>query len=410
MENGAIASERPATLPIDPDLHGTGRLGVAQVLRFAFEGNDLAPLQSALYASLPEPGAGMDCAVLEQVLGSGDLGLQLQRDALKRQRLYRSPGSAPSPRLRVLALAVPLDVGSNCPVDFLVNRPDIELTTLYILPDRPIEVPLPEHDVAIVVMTAGDGTVMSLERVATVAAVWPRPLLNDPQAIVRTERDQLFQVLAGIEGLVVPPTARLSRQGLVDLATGNLHGQADLRFPLVVRPVDSHAGRGLERLDDGKSVARYLAETPSEVFFVMGFVDFSSGDGLFRKYRVTFVDGRAFACHMAIAEQWKIWYLNAGMATDAHKRAEEAHFFENFDTGFAHRHAVALEMLAARIGLEYFSIDCAELPNGDLLVFEAGVAMVVHDMDLPDLYPYKPAQMARIFAAFQNMLGERARI
>jgi hypothetical protein len=34
--------------------------------------------------------------------------------------------------------------------------------------------------------------------------------------------------------------------------------------------------------------------------------------------------------------------------------------------------------------------------------------MIVHDMDPPDLYPYKGPQMKKIFKAFREMLQSRA--
>jgi hypothetical protein len=43
-----------------------------------------------------------------------------------------------------------------------------------------------------------------------------------------------------------------------------------------------------------------------------------------------------------------------------------------------------------------------------LLIFEAGVAMAIHNMDPVDLYPYKPPQLVKIFSAFQAMLTRRA--
>ena len=53
----------------------------------------------------------------------------------------------------------------------------------------------------------------------------------------------------------------------------------------------------------------------------------------------------------------------------------------DFDAGFALRHAAALADIDARIGLDYFGIDCAETPDGRLLVFEVDIAMIVHAMD-----------------------------
>ena len=113
-------------------------------------------------------------------------------------------------------------------------------------------------------------------------------------------------------------------------------------------------------------------------------------------------------CHMAIADQWNIWYLNAGMAESAAKRLEEAAFFHTFDFGFGRRHRTALKGLIERVGLDYFIVDCAETPAGDLLVFEIDNTAVVHDMDSAELYPYKPPQMHKIFDAFTAMLERRA--
>jgi len=80
-----------------------------------------------------------------------------------------------------------------------------------------------------------------------------------------------------------------------------------------------------------------------------------------------------------------------------------------FDFGFARRHGTALAGMAGRIGLDYFTVDCAENKRGDLLIFEADNTAVVHDMDSPELYPYKPPQMRKVFEAFAAMLADRAR-
>jgi hypothetical protein len=101
--------------------------------------------------------------------------------------------------------------------------------------------------------------------------------------------------------------------------------------------------------------------------------------------------------------------LNADMRVDAGKRAEEAEFMRGFDDGFAARHRAAFAELSARVGLDYFTIDCAETRNGELLIFEADHTGIVHNMDPPDIFPYKPPQMRKIFAAFAAMLMDRAK-
>ncbi|MGA9300499.1 MAG: hypothetical protein WBW45_09710, partial [Bradyrhizobium sp.] len=72
------------------------------------------------------------------------------------------------------------------------------------------------------------------------------------------------------------------------------------------------------------------------------------------------------------------------------------------------RHRGALAAVASRVGLDYFTIDCAENKNGELLIFEADNTAVVHNMDSPDVFPYKGPQMRKIFDAFAAML-DRAR-
>ena len=51
-------------------------------------------------------------------------------------------------------------------------------------------------------------------------------------------------------------------------------------------------------------------------------------------------------------------------------------------------------------GLDYFGVDCAEMPDGRLLVFEVDVAMIVHDMDDAAVFPYKKPVMQKLFAGF----------
>jgi hypothetical protein len=156
-------------------------------------------------------------------------------------------------------------------------------------------------------------------------------------------------------------------------------------------------------------ISGYLAGRPEQEFFVARFVDYASDDGLFRKHRVVFVDGQPYACHMAIADRWDIWYLNAGMMESATKRLEEETFMRTFDIGFARRYRTALAGMATRIGLDYFTVDCAENKRGELLIFEADNTAVVHNMDSPQLFPYKPPQMRMIFEAFAAMLQSHAR-
>jgi hypothetical protein len=391
------------------------RIGMARLAKMAFDGGDLRPLWRELIAKLhngtAEAGEGLDLSLIAQLLGDKPMGLTIQQEVLKSHRLYRSPCASSSPRLRVLALAAPTDMGSNTPIEFLLEESGIELMVLYVIPGVELPAPLPDHDVAIVIASDSEDCRDALRKIDAAAPCWPRPLLNPPALVGSLDRDKLHRLLEGIEGLAIPATLVVTRERLLEAARSVdilADIAADLAFPVIVRPRGSHAGNGLARIDDGAALSRYLDQHTGDLFFISRFVDYASADRLFRKYRVVFVDGCAYACHMAVAERWDIWYLNAGMAESAAKRLEEETFMGTFEIGFGRRHQSALDAMADRIGLDYFTVDCAETKDGSLLIFEADNTAVVHNMDSPDLFPYKPPQMRKVFEAFAAMIERHA--
>jgi hypothetical protein len=211
---------------------------------------------------------------------------------------------------------------------------------------------------------------------------------------------------------VIPTTQRIRRETLEAIGAGAAtigSVLVDASFPIIARPIGSHAGGGLLKLDDVPAVADYLRARSEDEFYISPFIDYRSADGLFRKYRIALIDGRPYASHMAVSQHWMVHYLNAGMTESAAKREEEARFMAAFDQDFAVRQKTALRAIAERVGLAYFAIDCGELPDGSLLLFEADVAMIVHAMDPPDMFPYKGPQMRKVFAAFDAMLRKYAR-
>jgi glutathione synthase/RimK-type ligase-like ATP-grasp enzyme len=380
------------------------RVGLAKLTTMAATGVDLRPLWHALIAKLMdgtiEAGEGLDLSLIAQLLGDKEAGLAIQYEILKSHQLFRSKCAMQQPPLRVLALAAATDMGSNTPIEFLLENPATELMTLYIIPEVELPRPLPEHDIAIVIASDSEDCRDALRMIDGVAAHWPRPLLNPPHRVGNLDRDKLHGLLTGIEGLEIPATVVVTRaQFAAD----------DLAFPIILRPRGSHAGRGLAKIDDPSALENYLSERQEQEFFVSRFVDYSGDDGLFRKLRIVIVDGKPYACHLAVADRWDIWYLNAGMTQSASKRLEEETFMRTFDIGFARRHEAALAGMIDRVGLDYFMVDCAETKDGSLLIFEADNTAIVHNMDPSEIFPYKAPQMQKVFDAFAAMLERRAR-
>jgi glutathione synthase/RimK-type ligase-like ATP-grasp enzyme len=390
-------------------------IGAATLMRCAFYHDDLRPIGDMLLARAQanpdDANAWLDASFVLQLLGQRDAGLDIQRHALAIRTLYALPAPARTPTLNLLVLMGPGDFMANTPIEFLLQTTDIAANVQYVSPELPFPEQVPDHDVLFVAIAQSDANVVLLRDVAQMVAGWPRPVVNRPEHIAHLSRDGAHAKLDGTTGTVMPRTVRVARATAEQLADGALAVQALLPgevFPLIVRPLDSHAGTDLQKVDDAAALRTYLAAQPSGEFYLAPFVDYSGPDGQFRKYRIVLIDGKPFICHLAISSHWMVHYLNAGMDDSPVKRAEEAAGMAGFDDGFARRHAAALAEIDARIGLPYLGIDCAETRDGRLLIFEVDNAMVVHAMDDPGKYPYKGPAMDKVFRAFEAMLHRAA--
>ena len=390
-------------------------MGLATLMGMAYAGIDLAPLGIKLIERAQsdphDANALMDLSTIMQLDFAPEVALDLQAQALRIQQLYRLPAAADSTGIRLLALMAPGNLMANAPLEFLVEDSDITLDMLYLSPELPLPTVLPEHDVVFVAVNESDANRPILRRVESLFKSWPRPVLNAPGRIASLTRDGTYALLKSAPGMVMPQSARIDKRTLEQIGQEQL-SIADILddgdFPIIVRPADSHAGRGLGKLDDRSAIADYLQARSDDSFYVTRFIDYRSSDGLFRKYRIVLLDGYPYACHMAISAHWMVHYLNAGMSDSGEKRAEEARFMADFDEGFACRHAEALRIIAERVGLDYLVIDCAETPEGELLLFELDSGAVVHAMDSVAVFPYKEPQMRKIFAAFRELLVKAA--
>src|SRR3978361_1229509 len=99
------------------------RIGFAKLTTMAFGGADLRSLQNELMSKVADgtagAGDGLDLSLIVQLLGDKQTGLAIQAEVLAFHRLFRSPCPVEKPKLRVLGLAAPLDMGGNTPSQLL---------------------------------------------------------------------------------------------------------------------------------------------------------------------------------------------------------------------------------------------------------------------------------------------------
>ncbi len=386
--------------------------GLAQLHKAAVTGTSLTSMIEACTAQTPGASEFMTLAMIFLMTGNPDAAADLQARALTINPWYRINQPTNPDAIRLLVVMQPGFMQDNTPIDFVLQDPDIRMDWWFVPDGNDLPPDLPDHDILLTGLGESTRIRPQLERMAQRLRSWPHPVINRPEHIVRLARHQLPQLLAHLPMVHVPPTLLLDRSAVAAMSRdGTLcqHLGIEQSSPWLIRPLDTHGGHGLHLVRHPADLESALAETAASHFHVAPFVDYRSADGLYRKCRLALCNGRAFAGHLAISEHWMVHYKNAGMAEHDERRQEEQVFMERFDEDFARRHAPALTAIAERSGLDYVVMDCAELPDGRLLVFELDNRGFMHAIDPSEQYAWKPAVMQKLFDAFASLLKQRAR-
>ncbi|MDB5461514.1 MAG: hypothetical protein JWO72_3255 [Caulobacteraceae bacterium] len=324
--------------------------------------------------------------------------------AYRRQSLFAQP--APGARLRVLVLAT-VSAG-NVPYRLIMPPALYSRLVWYMEYAHSGDTPGPQlYD--LVFNTIGDADLAepSAAAVARFLKVNGRPLLNDPARVMRTRRDRTPDLLGGLEDVVVPRTVRLEADALRTVGLAQLARRNGFADGVLVRPIGSHGGQGLLRAADAEELA---AITPAEGLdhYLTQYVDYRSQGGLFRKYRVLFVDRRPYPYHQAIAQGWLVHHESSGMDDFAERRAEEARFLADPEGALGARGMAAIRRIGLALDLDYCGVDFSVLPDGRLLIFEANATMLAHGEDPAGPFAHKNPYIERIAQAFQALLARRA--
>ena len=397
---------------LSPDFQPPVVLGAAALATLMMHGASETSLASVIeQSSMCSVAKLFDLSILHQLGFNRDRALALQDVAIAAAPCVRVARADPGePALRLLALVAPGDMMVNTPLDFITRHINVQLDLLFLVPGQKLPDVVPDHDLMFFAATEPDASTM--QRMLQLFDSWPRPVMNDPVLLPSLARDRLPTLLTGHPGVCSPPTVEVGDDVLGQLARGVreieevLPGSA---YPILVRPRGSHAGIGLRKIDNPADLVPYAIDHSGSAHFVTPFLDYRSPDGLYRKSRIALIDGEPYLCHRAVSSDWMVHYLNAGMEKSAVKRADEALAMAQFDKTFAERHRDALAEIYRQLPFNFFSIDCSELADGRLLVFEADTAAIIHLMEPADLYPYKHAQMRRVFDAFGAMLQRHSK-
>jgi tetratricopeptide (TPR) repeat protein len=341
---------------------------------------------------------------IRQRLGETEAAAAAYAEAARLQPLIRRPAAKCIADFRVLALFAPF--AGNLPTEYLFKDPVYDTDTLALLATNQYDVESLKQDVQVVVNLISDADQADalLPLAAELVDRLGRPIVNDPRKIQLTTRDAVAGLLQGIPNCRVPKVWRQRTSAESSIAT--VRAALPPSSSILVRPVGTHGGDHLEKIEDPAELAALLAQAADTDRYLIEYIDYRSTDGRFRKYRFIFVDDQILPYHLAIANHWKVHRDSTDMADHRWMQREEEAFLNDPAGIFNAGHYQALQAIQQRIGLEYFGIDCGLDRSGNLVVFEVNASMLVHDDNAE--FPYKAPFVHRIKQAFDAMLGKLA--
>ena len=337
-------------------------------------------------------------AGVQQLAGDADAAAESYRRAARVQPVIKFSAGQKDAGCAALLLFAPF--AGNTPTEYLMAETPYALNIAPLFPDiaPPVGVLKESGDVVVNFVSDADQGRAVLPKVAQLAAALGRPVINPPEKIMRTTREGVAGLLKDI------PDCRMAR--VARIAAGGEMPDLAFEGPVLARPAGTHGGDRFEKFDDAAAAEKFIRAHPEEDHYLMEYVDYQSPDGHFRKYRFIFIDGNILPYHLAIGNGWKVHHVTTGMFETPWMQEEEKAFLAAPEKFFAPRHYVAMRAIHAAMGLDYFGIDCGLDRQGNLVVFEANAAMLVHQKN-SDM-PYKIPYVAAIRQAFQEMVLKRA--
>lgn len=342
---------------------------------------------------------------------------------IKTPGLSTGPVPVPPPRLLLinglddrsgativsLAKGVQFSYAGNIDLMAELSHPDLAISQVLLgcLREAPIKMPMPS--VILNCIADPDSHGRSLERATELLEQARVPVLNRPQNVRKTTRDNIYRLFHGTPGLVVPRTLRLAPRRLDDIRAVIADG--GMTAPFLVRPAGEHGGTGLLRVDteaDLDQLERFAFD--GRGYYLTEFVDFRSPDGLYRKYRLVMLDGRVYPRHLIASDHWNIHARSRStvMQNNLDLMAQERAFIDHPDRHFSATVGQALAHIRKTLDLDYFGIDCALTTQGEMVVFEINACVNILQRHVPP-FDYLNAAVERIRAGLINMVLRRVR-
>ena len=231
----------------------------------------------------------------------------------------------------------------------------------------------------------------------------PGKIINRPEAVLRSTRDQVARRLAGIPGLLVPKVVRV-RTEKPAIAVQTVK-QAGLQFPVILRLAGTHTGKIVGCFDNVGDLQAALAGGDDHI--ATEFIDFKSADGLYRKHRVFFIGRHIIFRHMIASDNWNVHAKDRRrfMALQQELVDEEERLFAAPGGAFPPEVIEVLKAVRERMGLDFFGMDFGIAADGRVVLFEANATMNFFPFLAEPQFAYLQRCVVPAQRAYREMIG-----
>ncbi len=259
---------------------------------------------------------------------------------------------------------------------------------------------LARYDLVLNLVTDPDLHPRTLELLCKLLRGFKGKVINRPEAVLRSSRDQIAKLLTGVPGLRVPRTIRL-RGGKPDVAAQAVM-KSGLQFPLILRRAGTHTGNIVGLTESIAQLQPALTEKGD--YLATEFLEMRGRDGLYRKYRAWFFGERVVFRHIYLSDQWNVHSKD-------HVRclAGRPDLIPELEAMFSRREGAfpdaVLKMFGEvreRMALDFFGLDFGFDSDGQAVLFEANATMTFYP-SRPDIYFKLCLEAGR--AAFRELVG-----
>lgn len=222
------------------------------------------------------------------------------------------------------------------------------------------------------------------------------PFFNIPSRVMRTSRDQIYQLLQGIEKLHVPKTIKIQPKSSQEIH--DIIKQESFEYPVIFRQAGDHGGISTIKVDD-ETEQFYEFSLDGREYYLTQFVEYQE-DELYHKYRLMVVDGKVYLRHIKISKEWMVHHHNQIEHPEALQKKLKNEFINKIRSEIQ----PIISQVYDRLGLDYFGIDCFIDKDMNILIFEVNASMGIFVQAKGDIFS---AQVEKIRKALIGMINSR---